>query len=131
MNALTDNNDRFHDIRPVLDSEVPDTIARLIANDALKKAAAPVVSPLSWEQIAGMMRQCKTKQDFQARVIYPLMKPIIEKTTAGLSGSGWENVEEGESYLYISNHRDIVLDAAFLNILFFDKGLPTTEIAIG
>lgn len=131
MNALTDNNDRFHDIRPVLDSEVPDTIARLIANEALKKAAEPVVSPLSWEQIAGMMGQCKTKQDFQARVIYPLMKPIIENTTAGLSGSGWENVEEGESYLYISNHRDIVLDAAFLNILFFDKGLPTTEIAIG
>ena len=130
MNALTDNNDMFHDIRPVLDSEVPDTIARLIANEALKSSGT-VVSPLSWEQIAGMMGQCKTKQDFQARVIYPLMKPIIENTTAGLSGSGWENVEEGESYLYISNHRDIVLDAAFLNILFFDKGLPTTEIAIG
>ncbi|HHT30683.1 1-acyl-sn-glycerol-3-phosphate acyltransferase, partial [Petrimonas mucosa] len=34
-------------------------------------------------------------------------------------------------HLYISNHRDIVLDAAFLNILLFDRGTDTCEIAIG
>lgn len=131
MTAMTDSTDRFNDIRPLLDSEVPDTIQRLIANEGFKKAAAAFVRPLSWEQFTALMGQCKTKQDFQAGVIYPLMKPLIEKTTAGLDAEGWENIKEGESYLFISNHRDIVLDAAFLNILFFDNELPTTEIAIG
>ena len=46
-------------------------------------------------------------------------------------GAGWENIEKKNSYLFISNHRDIVLDAAFFNILLFDKRIQTTEIAIG
>ena len=78
-----------------------------------------------------MMARCQTKHDFQAHVIYPLMKPLIERTTSGLTGWGWENLSRDLGYLYISNHRDIVLDAAFLNILFFEQEMPTTEIAIG
>jgi hypothetical protein len=48
-----------------------------------------------------------------------------------MNGYGWENINENESNLFISNHRDIVLDAAFFNILLFDQNKETTEIAIG
>lgn len=131
MTTLTETSDRFHDIRPLLDSEVPDTITRLIADKGFTRAAETIVQPLSAEQFAGMMSRCKTKHDFQAHVVYPLVKQLIKKTTTSLDGSGWENIEQDNSYLFISNHRDIVLDAAFFNILLFDREMETTEIAIG
>lgn len=131
MTTATDTTDRFHDIRPLLDSEVPETIERLVTNEGFRRAVEPIMKPLSWEQFIGLMKGCNSKHDFQARLVYPLMKQLIDKTTAGLSGSGWNNIEEEKSYLFISNHRDIVLDAAFFNILLFDKELQTTEIAIG
>jgi len=68
---------------------------------------------------------------FQRTIIYPVMLKLIGRTTTGMNGYGWENVDEQNNHLFISNHRDIVLDAAFLNMLMFDKGRPTTEIAIG
>lgn len=59
------------------------------------------------------------------------MKQIIAKTTDGVSSVGIDNLKKEESYLFISNHRDIVLDAALLNIMFFDNDRNTSEIAIG
>lgn len=128
---MTDTTDRFNDIRPLLDSEVPDTISRLLSDEGFRRSAEQLVKPLSWEQFSGKMRECQTKYDFQSHLIYPMMRQLIDRTTAEMSGSGWENIEKGNSYLFISNHRDIVLDAAFFNILLFARELQTTEIAIG
>ncbi len=59
------------------------------------------------------------------------MHKLIERTTTEMNGYGWDNIGREKNQLFISNHRDIVLDAAFLNMLMFDKEKPTTEIAIG
>ncbi|RNC64385.1 acyltransferase [Proteiniphilum sp. X52] len=122
---------RFNDISPIPDSKVPETIERLMANSYFRRAAEPFVKPLPWEEFTAIMGQCRTKNDFQRHVIYPAMKQLIAKTTAEMRGAGWENIPEGTGNLFISNHRDIVLDAAFLNILMIDQDKPTTEIAIG
>ncbi len=122
---------RFNDISPVPDNEVPETIEKLINNSYFRRTAEPFVKPLPWEQFTAVMSQCRTKDDFQRDIIYPVMKQLIARTTEEMSGAGWENISEGKGYLFISNHRDIVLDAAFLNILMFEKKRPTTEIAIG
>lgn len=123
--------DKFKDIRPLYDSEVPSAIENLISDSAFRKVAEPFVKPLSWEQLSAALRNCKSVDDFQQYIIYPLLKPIIDKTTTDLSAENWENLQDGQSHVVISNHRDIVLDAAFLNMLIHKKGIPTTEIAIG
>ncbi len=128
---MTDTTDHFQDIRPLLDSEVPETVARLVADRGFRRAVEPIMKPLSWEQFSGIVTRCKSKDDFQAKIIHPLLKRLIEQTTTKMVGTGWENIKKDNSYLFISNHRDIVLDAAFFNILLFDKQLQTTEIAIG
>ena len=129
---MTDTTDRFQDIRPLLDSEVPETVARLLADKGFKRAVEPIVKPLlSWEQFSEIVTRCESKDDFQAQIIHPLLKRLIKQTTTKMVGTGWENIKKDNSYLFISNHRDIVLDAAFFNILLFDKQLQTTEIAIG
>jgi hypothetical protein len=131
MTPMTDITDRFRNIRPLLDSEVPETVARLIADEGFKRAVEPIMKPLSWEQFSGIVTRCKSKDDFQAQIIHPLLKQLIHQTTTKMVGTGWENIKKENSYLFISNHRDIVLDAAFFNILLFDKQFQTTEIAIG
>lgn len=128
---MTETMNRFNDICPIPDSNVPETIERLIANSYFRRAAEAFVKPLPWEQFTAVMSQCRTKDDFQRYIIYPAMKQLIAKTTADMSGAGWENIPEGIGNLFISNHRDIILDAAFLNMLMIDKEKPTTEIAIG
>ncbi|MDD4800485.1 MAG: 1-acyl-sn-glycerol-3-phosphate acyltransferase [Proteiniphilum sp.] len=121
----------FDDIRPLHDSEVAETIAALIDDPWFRRAAETFIQPFTWEQFTVALSACKTKENFQHSIIYPVMKQLIGKTTAEMKGFGWEKIDHHAGGLFISNHRDIVLDAAFLNILMFDQVRPTTEIAIG
>ena len=71
---MTDITDRFQDIRPLLDSEVPEAVARLVADRGFRRAVEPIMKPLSWEQFSGIVTRCKSKDDFQAQIIHPLLK---------------------------------------------------------
>lgn len=128
---MSTNNDIFSDIRPYLDNEVPEAIAQLITDNNFKKVVEPLIKPHTWEEFSAQLLQCKSTNDFQKVAVYPFMMGLIKKTTSEMNGSNWENIDLGEGRLFISNHRDIVLDAAFFNILLFDKKTNTTEIAIG
>lgn len=130
---MTDTMNRFNDISPIPDSEVPATITSLISNNYFRRASEAFVKQafITWDEFIEVLKQCKTKYDFQRQIIYPVMKQLIIRTTEELKGSGWENIPEGKGCLFISNHRDIVLDVAFLNMLLIDQDKPTTEIAIG
>ena len=121
----------FDDIRPLHDNEVPSAVKSLINDLYFRRAVEPMIKPISWEIFSGAMLACKSVNDFQGTIIYPFMKQLIAKTTSELTGIGFDDLKNGSSHIFISNHRDIVLDAAFLNILFFDEKINTSEIAIG
>ena len=75
----------------------------------------------------------KTPLDFQKRFMKPIVKWIIRKHT---DGTTFEDelmpVDKSLRYTFLSNHRDIVLDSAFLDVLLVNAGYPTTvEIGIG
>ncbi|MDR0421599.1 MAG: 1-acyl-sn-glycerol-3-phosphate acyltransferase [Proteiniphilum sp.] len=123
--------DRFDDIRPTPDGEVRAAIARLVSDSSFRRVAEALVKPLAWEEFTALVRKCETKDDFQRLAVCPAMMRLIGRTTSELTGSAWENIPEEGGCLIISNHRDIVLDAAFLNVLMIDRGRPGTEIAIG
>jgi hypothetical protein len=128
---MNNSDNQFDDIRPLNDNEVPEAIAQLIADERFKRAAEPIAKPYTWEQFTYMLSTCKSKEDFQTKIVSRIMNRLIEKTTTEMKGFGWENISEDEAHLIISNHRDIVLDAAFFNMLLFGTGSNTTEIAIG
>ena len=128
---MSTNSDIFKDIRPYLDREVPEAIAQLLADKNFRKVVEPILKPLTWEQSSALLMESKTKYDFQKTVVYPIMRRLIKDTTTEMNGSNWENIDKNIARLFISNHRDIVLDAAFFNILLFDNDSDTTEIAIG
>lgn len=69
--------------------------------------------------------------EFQKQMIYPMLKHIEQHCITTLTHSGLNRLAPQQRYLFISNHRDIVLDSAFMNMLLFEQGIPTSQIAIG
>ncbi|MFA6838800.1 MAG: 1-acyl-sn-glycerol-3-phosphate acyltransferase, partial [Dysgonamonadaceae bacterium] len=75
---------------------------------------------------------CKTIEDFQTYITQPLINKLIRKTTTSkVEVLNWDNIGNGKGRAFISNHRDIILDAGFLNVLLHENDMDTTEIAIG
>ena len=55
----------------------------------------------------------------------------IDRATDGVTYTGVEQLKAGTAYLFLANHRDIVMDPAFVNYAVYHAGLPTPRIAIG
>lgn len=84
-----------------------------------------------FEEIERIVESCESIHDFQTRVIYLSVKKVLEKSSEGLSYSGFDRLKPGESYMFISNHRDIILDTSLLNVALFEQDLVMTASAIG
>lgn len=121
----------FDDIRPLRDAEVKATVAQLVEDERFRKSVTPILPNITWEQFKAAFLSVNTIFEFQKNIISPIVHRLIDKTTQELTGNNWEKANDGKPHLIISNHRDIVLDSGFLNILMFKNGMPTTEIAIG
>ena len=69
--------------------------------------------------------------EFQGGIVHPLLQFLKKASMRALTSSGLDQLNPHEKYLFISNHRDIGLDSAFLNLLLYDNGFTTSQIAIG
>ena len=120
----------FDEIRPYMPEELPAAYEELIADPEFKAVIGYVFSQIPFEQVAAMIRGCKTNIEFQKTLVRPFLEGLLKKYSAGLT-SEIENVESIKNALCISNHRDIILDSAFLNLVFVGHIDNTVEIAIG
>jgi len=122
---------RYDDIRPFRDEELHDAITRLL-QDPMFNAIFPYVTPIIPEdKLKKDLRALKSIYEFQHTLIHTFVIGLAKRTTDALDLSGFKYLDKTKNYTYITNHRDIVLDSAFLNILMIDKGIDTFEIAIG
>ena len=122
---------RFDEIRSFYDKEVPDVVARLLSNPGFCDIMNALFPESRLAEQREVMRKATSIDTFQRQVIYPIVRNLADKTTSSLELSGFKYLDKSQSYTYISNHRDIILDSAFLDILLIEKGLDTFEIAIG
>lgn len=127
----------FDDIRPLEPSELPAAYDELLSTPAFQKVVAYVFPQLPFEAVAEAMRQCKTNMDFQTTFCKPFLEDIVKRFSSGLTSDFSANLlpEDGrntkDAFIYISNHRDIVLDSGFLDLLLLKSNHDTVEIAIG
>ncbi|WP_300978347.1 1-acyl-sn-glycerol-3-phosphate acyltransferase [Flavobacterium sp.] len=122
---------KFDSIRPFYDSEVNDALSDVIQHPmmkALMNFSAPDVPDEVWKS---QLMKTHSIRDFQCNFIYQSARKILEKSSEGLTTSGFEQLEKNTSYLFISNHRDILLDTTLLNATLFEHGLVMTASAIG
>lgn len=121
----------FDAIRPFYDSEVNEGICA-IAHHPMMKALMnftfPEVDEATW---MSQLKKTHSIRDFQINFIYQSIQKVLERSSDGLSTSGFEYLQKNESYLFISNHRDIILDTSLLNVSLYDHGLVMTASAIG
>jgi hypothetical protein len=134
--------DKYKDIRPYLDSEIRPVLDELVKDPEFLTTIAQFYFPRLTNLLPSAMRfAAKVKLKGQLKsvhniasmqdVIAQYMDKMIEDTTTALTHSGLENLREGRNYLFISNHRDIVMDPAFVNYMLYHAGHETLQIAIG
>lgn len=132
----------FDDIRPYHDDEVRPTLDRLLADpeliDAVTRLKFPRLNPWAGGLLRPLVKRALVKQlagvnsvsGFQD-VVEKYMARMIRSTTTALTVSGLERLNPQQAYLFISNHRDIAMDPAFVNWSLYHSDCNTLRIAIG
>ncbi|RZJ58778.1 MAG: 1-acyl-sn-glycerol-3-phosphate acyltransferase, partial [Flavobacterium sp.] len=122
---------KFDHIRPLYDSEVNEAILSVIHHPMMKALMSfsfPDTDESVWME---QLKKTHSKRDFQVNFIYSAVQQVIQRSSDGLTTSGFEKLDKHAPYLYISNHRDIILDTSLLNVCLLDHGLVMTASAIG
>lgn len=122
---------KFDLIRPFYDAEINEGI-RSSVNHPMMKALMNFTFPTMADEVwKEQLLKTHSIRDFQCNFIYQSIQKVLEKSSDGLSTSGFEKLQKNTSYLFISNHRDIILDTSLLNAALFEHGLVMTASAIG
>lgn len=127
------SKEEFKDIAPYDDGqEFEQRMAELADSEPFRHAVASVLPPgMSAAQVEALLRSLHTKDELQRKVMFEILKLLEKNTTSGITATGELRAEEGPHRLFISNHRDIVLDAAFLGLTMLRYGVPAMEVCLG
>lgn len=128
---MSSQNIDFSDISPYDDSVFHEKMEKLVKEPGFLHAVNYTMPPEDVPTLVDELLKIDNKYDFQTKVMFPFLEMLAKTTTSGISLGGLKNFNPGTSYTFITNHRDIVLDASFLNLAFLRRGLPTSEVAIG
>ena len=121
----------FEDIAPYDDAQYRKKIASMIKEPGFEHAVRYVLPDVNYPEFTENLLKVNNQDEFQYHVMGPFLELLVKTTTNGLSCDGLENISQGQNYTFITNHRDIVLDASFLNLCFIRAKMPITQVAIG
>ena len=122
---------KFEDIRPFGESEIPAAMQRIAHSKEFPLLASFVFPDRPTEEVAREVMSYKTVREFQLGVMYHANKQILRRSTTGITYSGIERLTPEKRYLFVSNHRDIMLDASLMQNILTDNGFDTCEITFG
>lgn len=122
---------KFDSIRHYKDLEVNEVLQQISKHPMIKALMGFTFPNKTEEEWMERLREIKSIQQFQDNFAYYSIQKILEKSSSGLTTSGFEKLEKNTPYLYISNHRDILMDTSLLNVALKDNGLIMTASAIG
>ncbi len=129
LNAMENQHDY---IRPYHDNEVNDAMNQIISNDNfvlfLKRF---IFEKENIDEEIEDLKKISSVFEFQQKISQKFVKKVIDKTISEFKIIGIDGLQKDKGYLHITNHRDIVLDSALLQLSFFNKGFNTAQSAIG
>lgn len=121
----------FSDIAPVDDSQFKEKMKVLVTEPGFEDAVRYILPDVDFPDLVNHLLQIPDKEYLQTKIMYPILEKLARTTTSGITASGLDHIKKEESCTFISNHRDIVLDASFLNLCLIRAGYRTSQIAIG
>jgi len=113
------------------DQEVINGVQELFGYEAFTTGMCNFLPKALSEYILANKDKVQSSYDFQKILIHPFLTFVKQASINSLQSSGLDVLNIQDSHLFISNHRDIGLDSAFLNMMLFDNGFQTSQIAIG
>ncbi len=123
--------EEFDNIRAFGPEDLAEAYERLTADPQFRQVVGKVFPDVPFEALVGKLKQCKTNLDFQIAFCYPFLKDLLKKASTGCD-IDISNIDNKRRYTFVSNHRDIVLDSALLDVMLIEADFKTTcEIAIG
>ena len=142
LKLITSNDSIFDDIRPCNDNEVQAELNKIISDDLVLNSILKFQYPVLYKRFSFILKpfvklylkqkikKILTVKDFQ-KLVATFMEKVIKSTTDGVALVGFDKLDKNKGYLFISNHRDISLDPAFIDIALYMSGRDTVRIAIG
>lgn len=124
-------NPKFDDIRPYYEEEFPAAMQRIATSDVFPLLASYVYPNMTIEAVRQRVCSYRTIREFQHDTMYEVNKQVIARSITDFSCDGLEHLDPKKQYLYVSNHRDIMLDACLLQYFLVSNGFETTEITFG
>ena len=124
-------NDSFEDIRPYYDEEIPDAMRRIARSEFFSLLAEYVFPGEEIESVRRRILGFRTIEEFQLQVMKRVNEQVIARSIASFTYDGMERLDPAKRYLFVSNHRDIMLDASLLQYVLVTNGHPTSEITFG
>lgn len=122
---------KFDHIRPYYDTEVNEALHQICDHPMMKAIMNFTFPDLDDEVWKEQLKRTHSIRDFKINFIYPAVQMVLIRSSNGLSTSGFENLDKHTAYLFISNHRDIILDTSLLNFSLYNHGMMLTTSAIG
>jgi 1-acyl-sn-glycerol-3-phosphate acyltransferase len=127
---MSENFD-FEDIRPYYDHEAREVMQKIKLDPLFLQLARYIWPGMTQEEAFAKADKVTNNMSFQLEFMHQAIRVIVERSSTGLTSSGFENIDPNQAYLYIANHRDILLDSAILQILLVEHGFKTSEITFG
>jgi len=121
----------FADIRPYSDEEYHQIVKELFKVTPLMDVINAYLPELASGELENLLLSFKTINEFQAKMVCRVIDRVLEASVDNFSYTGLDKIVKDSSPLYLTNHRDIVLDSALVNYCLNDGGHNTSEIAIG
>jgi hypothetical protein len=121
----------FDDIRPFYPEEIPAATQRMADSEVIPAIAQYLMPNMPVEAFRERIRSIKTVEEFQVSLLKEVIDILLQKTTTQFDWSGIENISDKKPYLFVSNHRDIVLDAMFLQYILVKLQQKTCQITFG
>lgn len=122
---------KFDSIRHYHDSEVQEALSSILNHPMFKSLIAFTFPDKTEAELKEIFTSINSIDDFQSKFIYHSLQRVLAISSEGVTTSGFEKLDSDGSYLYISNHRDILLDTSLLNVLLMEHGKKLTASAIG
>ncbi|MDR2834874.1 MAG: acyltransferase [Bacteroidales bacterium] len=126
---MTDFN--FEDTRPYNDNEVPEVVKRISENEYFPLIVKYLFPEVELKHFTENFCKIKTIAEFQEKIMHLALEKIFNSTANNLSSSGFEKLNNNNKYMFITNHRDIVLDSAIFQLILYNNNIETSEITFG
>ena len=124
--------EEFNDIAPFNDEEADAALSRLANHPNTPWISHFIFPDKPASFLAELLRSIHTVDDFQNLVMSKAIEWVINSTMKNFTYAGIKNLKKMEGcYLAMSNHRDIILDPAIMQVVLMRNGLQPTEICVG